>query len=701
MVATLSRATDNSTKAAPVVAVYLRVSTEEQRERQSISTQREFAERYCSLHQLNVIQVYADDGVSGTIPLESRPEGGRMLKDARSKKFNQILVYKLDRLGRETRLILNGVAELEKDGVRVKSMTEEFDTATSSGRLMLTMLSGFAAHERDVIRERSIAGTNRVAESGAWMGGIVPYGYRKQGERIEGRLVLSETPISGFDQSEVDVVRLIFRMSAADKKSCMKIADFLNRSGIPCTSAWNAQPGSVGKRGRRTSGIWRPSHVRNMIVSSTYMGTHAFGKRTTNPNRKLILREVPPIVPEETWKTAQEVLRSNRVICKRNTRTSYLLRGLIKCGLCGLTYSGMTMKAPQRDHYYRCNGRQFARGLYGTAGKKCPSKNLNGDYIERVVWADIETFLRNPGEILERLRRRLELDGDDQRRREKDLQRLRGVLERKSGERDRILALFRRGRIDETTLDKQMDEIEGEAVGLRAEIDMEARALSCADRREQLSSAEALLANLRKRLDEPIAPDLKRRIVETLVENVRADTVECWGVQQSKITVTYRFAQPNEAAPATLPLSHHLTSRTRLPEKLVTVGDHIRRRRLTLKLLQRQVAKQLDVNEATVHNWETNIAQPRLHFMPAIIRFLGYNPLPPPTPGGWGDRLVSCRTALGVSQKELAGQLAVDPCTLARWERSEREPTGAFKARVSRFLNTAEAALAVDMAQTA
>ena len=61
-------------------------------------------------------------------------------------------------------------------------MTEEFDTATATGRLMLTMLSGFAAHERELIRERSVAGTNRLAEAGAWLGGVVPYGYRKQGE---------------------------------------------------------------------------------------------------------------------------------------------------------------------------------------------------------------------------------------------------------------------------------------------------------------------------------------------------------------------------------------------------------------------------------------------------------------------------------------------------------------------------------------
>src|SRR6266436_2105857 len=101
-----------------------------------------------------------------------------------------------------------------------------------------------------------------------------------------------------------------------------------------------------------------------------------------------------------------------------------------------------------------------------------------------------------------------------------------------------------------------------------------------------------LLTTLRKRLDKPISHELKRRIIETLVESVKADTVERWGVQQTQITVTYRFAQPNEAAAAILPLEHHLTNRTRLPEKLETVGDHIRRRRLTIKLLQRQVAAQ-------------------------------------------------------------------------------------------------------------
>src|SRR3984957_7955209 len=100
------------------VALYLRVSTEEQRERQSTATQNDFALRYFSLHQLQIHQTYSDDGVSGTVPVELRPLGRRLLEDAQLHKFDQLLIFKLDRLGRDTRLILNTVAELEKHGVR-------------------------------------------------------------------------------------------------------------------------------------------------------------------------------------------------------------------------------------------------------------------------------------------------------------------------------------------------------------------------------------------------------------------------------------------------------------------------------------------------------------------------------------------------------------------------------------------------------
>jgi len=88
-----------------------------------------------------------------------------------------------------------------------------------------------------------------------------------------------------------------------------------------------------------------------------------------------------------------------------------------------------------------------------------------------------------------------------------------------------------------------------------------------------------------------------------------------------------------------------------------TVGEHIRKRRLGLKMLQKDVAEQLGVNKTSVFNWEANASAPEIRYMPAIIGFLGYNPLP--EADGWGARLVRHRTTLGMTQKEAAGRGAV------------------------------------------
>jgi site-specific DNA recombinase len=202
------------------------------------------------------------------------------------------------------------------------------------------------------------------------------------------------------------------------------------------------------------------------------------------------------------------VFRSNRIMCRRNAQEPYLLRGLIKCGLCGLTFSGVRMKPPQKDHYYRYNGRQFARGLYRNLGKKCPAKNPNGEYIERLVWADIEAFLRNPGEILERLRQRLSMpDSDCQQRNE--LAGLKARLAEKAAERERMLGLFRRGPIDDVTLDHHLDMIDADSAGLQPEIEVAESALLAGDRAAQLRAAEELLGTLRRRLEGTVPPEIK------------------------------------------------------------------------------------------------------------------------------------------------------------------------------------------------
>ena len=136
---------------------------------------------------------------------------------------------------------------------------------------------------------------------------------------------------------------------------------------------------------------------------------------------------------------------------------------------------------------------------------------------------------------------------------------------------------------------------------------------------------------------------------------------------------------------ALMPSQSYANSLMRIAAKPQTIRDHIRRRRLASKMLQRNVAKMIGVDQTSIHNCEANKSNPDMAYMPAIIGFLGYNPLPPAHT--LAERLVRHRTTLGLTQEQSAKCIGLDPGTLAHWERDEREPTGAFMLRVNTFLN--------------
>jgi len=340
----------------------------------------------------------------------------------------------------------------------------------------------------------------------------------------------------------------------------------------------------------------------------------------------------------------------------------------------------------KREFYYRCNG-AHSPSVYVATGR-CQSKAVRGDILEQQVWSDVETFLRNPKAVLEQLHARLsaEVQGSDQIRTQ--VKRLEGLLAEKETERTRVVGLYRRGRLTDADLDAQMDEIGKEETALEAQVAELRSKLAGADSiNVTISSAETLLARLRKRLDEPISWEVKRRLVEVLIASIQVDTFEDWGVKQTSATVNYRFSQPDQPMPLIVTQSYG-GRLVRIPTEPKTIGDHIRKRRLSLKLLQREVAEQIGVDATSVFNWEANNCQPELRHIPAIIAFIGYNPLPESE--GWGGQVVRCRTTLGLTQKEAAGRLGVDQGTLANWEQGKRDPTGAFMSRVQRFLDDDE-----------
>jgi len=147
-----------------LVSIYIRVSTEEQaKEGYSLTTQREYLEDYAKREGYEVYKIYSDDGISGYS--ERRPALQELLQDAKLRRFDLVIVYKIDRFSRNLKDLLNLVDELSNSGVGFKSATEPFDTTTSAGKLMFQQLGSFAEFERNRLAERVMPG---MIKGSAW-----------------------------------------------------------------------------------------------------------------------------------------------------------------------------------------------------------------------------------------------------------------------------------------------------------------------------------------------------------------------------------------------------------------------------------------------------------------------------------------------------------------------------------------------------
>ena len=159
------------------IAIYIRVSTEDQaKEGYSLEVQREYLESFAKREGLEIFKIYQDDGISGYST--ERPALKDLLKDAKGRKFDLVLVYKIDRFSRNLKDLLNLVDELSSSSIGFKSATEPFDTTTSAGKLMFQQLGSFAEFERNRIAERVFPGMVKGVQRGNWQGArYAPYGY--------------------------------------------------------------------------------------------------------------------------------------------------------------------------------------------------------------------------------------------------------------------------------------------------------------------------------------------------------------------------------------------------------------------------------------------------------------------------------------------------------------------------------------------
>jgi site-specific DNA recombinase len=159
------------------VALHAGVSSDEQREKETVQNQLEFLRKYVDLYHHQVYKEYIDDGVTRKILLHDRPYAKDLLHDAREKRFHVVLFYKLDRFSRKLRHVLDTYDTLESYDVSIISATEKLDTSRAKGRFAMQVTGAAAELEREPILERTSLRRDRARRNGKAHGGALPFGY--------------------------------------------------------------------------------------------------------------------------------------------------------------------------------------------------------------------------------------------------------------------------------------------------------------------------------------------------------------------------------------------------------------------------------------------------------------------------------------------------------------------------------------------
>ena len=513
--------------------LYGRTSSEEQAEKGTIKNQQEYLGDRARLEHWPVAGEYWDDGVSGTIPLQDREAGRRLLEDAKAGRLRRVVVYNLTRLGRTLRVILDAYDQLQAYGVEVVSATEPIDTSNPIGKFIFQLLASLAELDRATTLDKLSGGRDRVAREGRWTGGPVPFGLDVHPEDVDRdgapRLVPSERLLPQLGQTEREAAAGLFR-AIAEGASTTEEARRLNALGV------NSSTRYAGQDAPSRFTLWSTRRLGDLLHNPIYMGEH-----TVNSQRGEIRRTFPALVDPSLWRRVQEALAEHRVSPRpeRITASSYLLRGLVYCANCGGRYAGADF-TPRRTGatytYYRCTKQHSPDGSAPGGGGRCVGKLMPAPWLEAQVWEKTRTLVLDDAETLDALRESVRQRSAESAARQAQIQAHEARLTALSAERDKVLTLFRRasGRLPELldATERQLEEIardEADARGALATLRAQDEVTHEAEAR--LASAGALLVRLQAEVawidahpDHPDARTKKRGVLEQLVVAVRITT---------------------------------------------------------------------------------------------------------------------------------------------------------------------------------
>ncbi|KOR11866.1 recombinase RecB [Staphylococcus carnosus] len=372
---------------------YIRVSTEKQVMGYSIEGQITQIEQYCQFNGYELVDIYADRGISGKSM--NRPELQRMLNDVKNGKLDCVMVYKTNRLARNTSDLLTIVEELHRQNVEFFSLSERMEVKNSTGKLMLQILASFSEFERNTILENIYNCQHQRALEGYYQGNL-PLGYDKIPDSKHELMI---------NQHEANIVKYIFE-SYAKGHGYRKMANALNHKGY------------VTKKGNPFS----TSAIAYILSNPFYIGKIQFAKyKDWNEKRRKGLNNNPvvadgkhsPIISQELWDKVHSRKKQVSEKPQVHGKGTNILTGLISCPQCSAPMAASnttnTLKdgTKKRIRYYSCSN------FRNKGSKVCSANSVRADVIEKYVMDQILEIVKSDKvlkQVVERVNQENQVD---------------------------------------------------------------------------------------------------------------------------------------------------------------------------------------------------------------------------------------------------------------------------------------------------